>query len=296
MIRRTVLAARRAGFGRVARRRRHAGHPRALAGTPAELRGAAPAGATRLPWNCVVTGRDLKRLRAGGAAAGTAVASRPDLAPARRRLLLRISSRTPRASCPGTSSARSRSPSAGVLAGTRITPNAMTLVSVAVGLAGAVFFLSPGAAAADRRRGPLPPPLDPRRLRRRARAPEVPGVALGRRARLLGRQRRAHGRFRRDGRRMEPRRRRQAWPLLFGLSAVAGTFASALFVYLRTMTRREGRPPLHLGRAAPRDRGHARRGCAVPPRLHLSRSDTVRSSARRTGSSPSRPSPRRPIS
>ena len=36
----------------------------------------------------------------------------------------------------------------------------------------------------------LPAPLDPRRLRRRARAAEVPGVALRRRARLLGRQRR----------------------------------------------------------------------------------------------------------
>jgi len=32
------------------------------------------------------------------------------------------------------------------------------------------------------------------------------------------------------------------WPLLFGLTAVAGTFASALFVYLRTMTAKKDGP------------------------------------------------------
>ena len=61
------------------------------------------------------------------------------------------------------------------LASTRITPNAMTLVSLAVGLGSAPFFLSRRPAGSSRG-AHLPHPLDPRRLRRRAGPAQVPGV------------------------------------------------------------------------------------------------------------------------
>ena len=75
----------------------------------------------------------------------------------------------------------------------------------AIGVVGAPFFLSSPPGRPGRGRAPLPPALDPRRLRRRARAAEVPGVALRRHAGFLGRQRRPHGGLRCDGTRLAPR-------------------------------------------------------------------------------------------
>jgi phosphatidylglycerophosphate synthase len=121
-----------------------------------------------------------------------------------------------------------------------VSPNAMTLISLAVGLVGAVFFLRPTAAS------------------------DTAGALLfllhsildgcdGELARLKFQESRwgglldfwsdnvvhaavfaamAVGWSRSLG---------ETWPLALGASAVAGTFASAYFVYRRTMTRpREG--------------------------------------------------------
>ena len=51
-------------------------------------------------------------------------------------------------------------------------------------------------------------PFDPRRLRRRTGEAQIPAIAMGRRPRFLGRQRRSHGHLRLHGRRLEPVRRR----------------------------------------------------------------------------------------
>ena len=92
--------------------------------------GGPPPDALVLPWNVVVSVRDLEALRAGASEAGVRrrFATGPRAAPS--ATCSRVSSRTPRGSCRGTSSERSRWPSAGVLAGTSVSPNAMTLVSV----------------------------------------------------------------------------------------------------------------------------------------------------------------------
>ena len=198
MIRRTALAARRAGFGRVVVAGASPAAERALEGTGAELALTAPPGAARLPWNVAVHVKDLKELAANdtGAPVGVAVASAADLPRAESFLLKGLVKDTEgfmsRHFDRRISLAVSRR-----LAGTRVTPNQMTLVSVAIGLIGAPFFLSSRPAVQVIGGAALPAPLDPRRMRRRARPPEVPGVALGRHARFLGRQRRAHGGLRR---------------------------------------------------------------------------------------------------
>ncbi len=206
MIRRTALAARRAGFGRVVVADASPAAERALEGTGAELAPTAPPGAARLPWNVAVHVKDLKELAANdtaGASVGVAVASAADLPRAESFLLKGLVKDTEgfmsRHFDRRISLAVSRR-----LAGTRVTPNQMTLVS-----RGdrpdrrAVLPVAAPGRPGDRRRA-LPAPLDPRRMRRRARPPEVPGVALGRHARFLGRQRRAHGGLRDDGRGPRP--------------------------------------------------------------------------------------------
>ncbi len=117
------------------------------------------------------------------------------------------------------------------LAGTRVTPNQMTLMSVAIGLIGAPFFLSPRPPSSDRRHA-LPAPLDPRRLRRRARAPEVPGVALGRRLDFWGDNVVHMAVFEAMGLGLA-RSTGRHWPLVCGATAVPATAASAWFVYRR---------------------------------------------------------------
>ena len=174
---------------------------------------------------------------------------------------------------------------------TSVTPNQMTLVARRdrPRRRGASSCVAT-AGASSRRRAALPPPLDPRRLRRRAGAPEVPGVALRRRARLLGRQRRPLRGLRRHGDRLG-RATGQTWPLLLGAVAVAGTLALRRPRLPAHDDRRPRKGPSsrRVATAAGRP-ARARRRRAVAPRLHLSRPDTVRLRQGRAGSSCSRPS------
>lgn len=240
LIRRTVLAAARTGFGRVVVVGATPGIRAVLAGAPAELAAEAPAGATRLPWNVVVTRRDLKRLVSGGAAAGTPVVSRADLAPARKRLLQDLVKDTEGFMSRHVERKISLSVSR-LIAGTRVTPNAMTLISVAIGLLGSIFFLWTSAARQT-----------------------IGGVLFllhsildgcdGELARLKFQESRFGGALDFWGDNVVhiavfgamgagwSRATGETWPLLLGLSAVAGTFASALLVYLRTMKREKDGP------------------------------------------------------
>jgi len=144
LIRRTVLAAPRAGFARVAVVGADERTRGALAGTTAEFLDAAPAGAARLPWNTVASVKDLEPLRRGGAGTGVALRTRRDLRAAERHLLDGLIKDTEgfmsRHFERRISLAISRR-----LAGTSVTPNAMTIFSVVVGLVGAAFFLTPTA-------------------------------------------------------------------------------------------------------------------------------------------------------
>ena len=240
MIRRTVLGAVRAGFSRVLVVGAPPGIRAALAGAPAELVAEAPAGATLLPWNVVVTGRGLKSLASGGAAAGTAVRSRADLAPARKRLLQDLVKDTEGFMSRHVERRISLAVSR-FLAGTRITPNGMTLISVGVGLAGAPFFLS--AAASRQTIGGILFLLH-----------SILDGCDGELARLKFQESRFGGVLDFWGDNVVhiavfgamalgwSRAVDQTWPLLLGLSAVAGTFASALFVYLRTMAGKKDGP------------------------------------------------------
>ena len=239
-----------------------------------EMTADAPPQALVLPWNVVVSVGDLEALRAGAPEAGVTVDSRADLRRAERHLLASLVKDTEgfmsRHFERKISLAVSR-----LLAGTSVSPNAMTLFSLAVGLVGAAFFLRPTPAS------------------------ETTGALLfllhsildgcdGELARLKFQESRwgglldfwsdnvvhaavfaamAVGWSRSLG---------QAWPLALGASAVAGTFASAYFVYRRTMTRpREG--PLYTSVATEGETiALPRRRRGIAPGLHLSRSDTVR--------------------
>jgi 1L-myo-inositol 1-phosphate cytidylyltransferase / CDP-L-myo-inositol myo-inositolphosphotransferase len=152
ILRRTVLAARRAGFVRVLVAGASPESPlgRALRGTAAELLpagSALPPEALLLPWNIVLRTGELKELFAGRAPSGLGVAieSAADIPRAETWLLQGLIKDTEgllsRHVHRRISLALSRR-----LAATRLTPNGMTLVSVAVGLAGALFFLSPKAS------------------------------------------------------------------------------------------------------------------------------------------------------
>ncbi len=233
LARRTVLAARRAGFDSVAVVDATPGLRAALSGTDAAFVGAPPAGARTLPWNRVVSVRDLEAVRGGDADAGTAVVSAGDLALAEKRLLGSLVKDTEgfmsRHFERRISLAVSRR-----LASTSVTPNAMTLFSIAVGLAGALFFLTP------------------------TRGSEIAGAVLfllhsildgcdGELARLKFQESRWGGVLDFWGDNVVhaavfaamavgwARLAGAAWPLVLGASAVAGTLASALFVYRRTM-------------------------------------------------------------
>lgn len=122
------------------------------------------------------------------------------------------------------------------LASTKVTPNAMTLVSVAVGLAGAALFLRPGAGA----------PLAGALL---ILAHSILDGCDGELARLKFQESRLGGVLDFWGDNVVhcalfgaigaawARATGQSWPLLLGASAVLGTIFSAAFVYRRTMTR-----------------------------------------------------------
>jgi len=240
LVRRTALSARRAGFARVVAVGASPAISAALAGTGAGLEPAAPAGATLLPWNVVVDARGLEQLLAGAATAGIPVGSASDLRRAEDLLLRGLVKDTEgfmsRHFDRRISLAVSRR-----LAGTRITPNQMTLVAVAIGLAAAPFFLSPR------------PPI------------QTVGGALfllhsildgcdGELARLKFQESRFGGALDFWGDNLVhvavfaamavglARSTGQHWPLWCGASAVLGTAASAFFVYLRTMRGKKDGP------------------------------------------------------
>lgn len=136
-----MLAARRAGFSRVAVVRAAPALAAALEGAGAELVAEAPVEAVRLPWNVVARTKELEALRAGAPAAGVPVVSAADLPGAERFLLKGLIKDSERFF----SRHLDRPVSLAVsrrLAGTRLTPNQMTLVAVGIGLAAAPFFLS----------------------------------------------------------------------------------------------------------------------------------------------------------
>ncbi|HTR03673.1 MAG TPA: CDP-alcohol phosphatidyltransferase family protein [Thermoanaerobaculia bacterium] len=233
LARRTVLAARRAGFSRVA----VVGAPPALAaaleGSGAELLDAAPSEAVRLHWNVVANVRSLRALVAGRPLDGVPVASAADLPRAEKYLLRSLikdeegfmSRHFDRA----ISLAISRR-----LAPTRITPNQMTLAAVGIGLLGAPFFLSSRPAIQF-----------------------VGGFLFllhsivdgcdGELARLKFQESRYGGALDFWGDNVVhvavfgamglglARATRQTWPLWCGLSAVIFTLLSAWYVYRRTM-------------------------------------------------------------
>ncbi len=239
MIRRTVLAARRAGFEPVVVAPTPAVRE-ALDGTDAALADAAPPGARLLPWNVVVNVRELKELRAGAAAVGVALASESDRGRAEEFLLRGLVKDTDgfmaRHFDRRISLAVSRR-----LASTRVTPNHMTFVAVAIGLAGAPFFLSPRPGT------------------------QVVGGLLfllhsildgcdGELARLKLQESRSGGILDFWGDNVVhvavfaamavglAQSTAAAWPLFCGVSAVVGTIASALVTHLRTMTGRKDGP------------------------------------------------------
>ncbi|HEY1435436.1 MAG TPA: hypothetical protein VGG65_08680, partial [Thermoanaerobaculia bacterium] len=128
LARRSVLAARKAGFARVAVVGATPALAAALEGAGAELADAAPPGAVRLPWNVVVHTKDLRDMGAGKAPVGVAVTSRDDLPRAEKFLLKGLVKDTEgfmsRHFDRKISLAVSRR-----LAGTGVTPNQMTVVS-----------------------------------------------------------------------------------------------------------------------------------------------------------------------
>lgn len=240
LARRTVLAARKAGFGRVAVVGASPALAAALEGSGAELVAAAPPEAIRLPWSVVAQTKDLLELIRGAASVGVLVASPADLPRAETFLLKGLIKDTDgfmsRHFDRVISLAVSRR-----LAGTSVTPNQMTLVSVVIGLIGAPFFLSPRAGI------------------------QIIGGALfllhsildgcdGELARLKFQESRFGGTLDFWGDNVVhmavfggmglglARATGRNWPLVCGATAVISTAASAAFVYLRTMTGRKDGP------------------------------------------------------
>jgi phosphatidylglycerophosphate synthase len=154
LVRRTVLAARRAGFGRVVALSADPETQRllsaALAGCGAEVsRGSeTPGGTVAVPWNRVLTPSDLRALSQGAdpGRLGVPVVKLPDIRRAEDSLLSSVVK-------PGEgflSRAFERKLSLPIsrrLSATRVTPNGVTVVSAAIGLLGCLFFLAQGALA-----------------------------------------------------------------------------------------------------------------------------------------------------
>ena len=259
----------RAGFDSVAVVDATPGLRAALSGTDAAFVGAPAAGARTLPWNRVVSVRDLEAVR-GGDADGEPRSSQPgDLALAEKRLLGSLVKDTEgfmsRHFERRISLAVSRR-----LASTSVTPNAMTLFSIAVGLAGALFFLTPtrGSEIAGAVLFLLHSILDGcdgelARLK-------FQESRLGRRPRLLGRQRRARlpcsppwpsdggaARRRRLAGARPRRQRRRGHARLGGIRRAARA------------RERGRRPAVHVRDAAPRTRLSRIADMLARPRLHL---------------------------
>lgn len=234
LARRTVLAARAAGFSRVAVVGATPALAAALEGSGAELADVPPPGALRFPWNVVAQTREMRELAAGAAAVGVPVATRADLPRAESFLLKGLIKDTEGFMSRYFDRAISLSVSRR-LAGTRVTPNQMTLVAVAIGLLGAPFFLAQRPAV------------------------QVVGGLLfllhsildgcdGELARLKFQTSRFGGILDFWGDNAVhmavfaamgvglARATGQDWPLACGASAVLGTAASAWVVYQRTMT------------------------------------------------------------
>ncbi len=239
IVRRTVLAARRAGFSPVAVVAPPPGIRAALSGTPAEFAAAPPPGARELPWNVVVAVRDLEAIRDGATEVGVPLASAADLPRAERHLLDSLVKDTE-----GFMSRHfERRVSLSVsrrLASTSVTPNVMTLVSLAIGLVGAAFFLR--GSAGSQTIGALLFLLH-----------SILDGCDGELARLKFQESRWGGLADFWGDNVVhvavfsamaigwSRQTGASWPLLLGTSAVLGTLASAFFVYRRTMAKpREG--------------------------------------------------------
>jgi phosphatidylglycerophosphate synthase len=241
-IRRTALAARRAGFERVLVLDPSPAVTAALAGSSAELvprDTPTPAGAARLQWNVAVHPKDLEALRAGTQTVGVPVCSPRDLPRAERFLLRGLIKPTEgfmsRHFDRKISLAISRR-----LAGTSVTPNQMTILSVAIGVFGALFFLS------DR---PLFQTLGALTFVLHS----IVDGCDGELARLRFQESRGGGLLDYWGDNLVhlavfgciaigwSRAIGVAWPLALGASAILGTVASSVFVYRTTMTgRREG--------------------------------------------------------
>jgi phosphatidylglycerophosphate synthase len=239
IVRRTAIAAKRAGFTRIVFPGPAGGAAaRALEGTGAELvseGSAAPAGAVLLPWNRVLRTSEVRELAAGRPPSelGVPVTSPADRRRAEKWLLSGLVKDTEgfmsRHFERRVSLAVSR-----VLSATPVTPNQMTLVSVAIGIVGALFFLSPRPSM------------------------QTAGALLfllhsildgcdGELARLKFKESRFGGVLDFWGDNVVHcavflciasgwgRQVGQAWPLALGALAVAGTLASAGFVYAKTM-------------------------------------------------------------
>jgi len=148
LVRRTALAARRAGFGEVFW---DGGTPdkelgAALDGTGVRVGTGSPEGAVRLPWNTVMTVATLVRLRESGqVGAAPVVHALADLGKAERFLLGSLVKEkdgfTARFINRKISLFISR-----LLSPTRVTPNQVTFVSLAIGLAAGLAFTSPRPA------------------------------------------------------------------------------------------------------------------------------------------------------
>jgi phosphatidylglycerophosphate synthase len=151
LVRRTILAARRAGFGEILwdDGEPGAGLRVALDGTPVRFVPASappaavlPPGSVHLPWNEVVTVDALRALRSGiGGGGSVRVESPSDLPKAESYLLRSLIKETDSFLAKQIDRKFSLAISRR-LAGTPVTPNQMTLFSVGIGLAGALFFLS----------------------------------------------------------------------------------------------------------------------------------------------------------
>ena len=140
-IRRTILSARRAGFDRVVIAGATPEILASLDGASADTANGVPPDAARLPWNRVVGVRELEALRHGDTTVGVPVATAADRPRAEQLLLRGLVKDTEgfmsRHFDRHISLAISRR-----VAGTRITPDQMTIVALAIGLAAAPFFLT----------------------------------------------------------------------------------------------------------------------------------------------------------
>jgi phosphatidylglycerophosphate synthase len=242
IVRRTVLSAQRAGFARVFVPGASPAVRSALAGTRAELEAPPPADAVRLPWNRIVSTRDLSD-RPGGELpeeVGVALESPADLPRAERHLLRSLIKDTEgfmsRHFDRRISLAISRR-----LAGTAVTPNMMTILSVAIGVFGALFFLSPQPLWQTA--GALCFVLH-----------SIVDGCDGELARLRFQESRWGGLLDFWGDNLVhvavytaiavgwSRAMGQAWPLWVGALAIAGNLVSAAFVHLQTMraARKDG--------------------------------------------------------